>query len=138
MRTTIPGHEASSERNGKGAGLKKESRQRCRIQEKWIPEGVYMGMYLNSFSPYTLYKNETCSPYFVDKSMLLEELFPLAELGNRHICITRPRRFGKTVMANMVGAFFGKGADAGEVFDRLKISESKDYRKYNGCGRKIQ
>ncbi len=93
MRTTIPGHEASSERNGKGAGLKKESRQRCRIQEKWIPEGVYMGLYLNSFSPYTLYKNETCSPYFVDKSMLLEELFPLAELGNRHICITRPRRW---------------------------------------------
>ena len=68
-----------------------------------------MGIYLNSVSPYTLYKSEVCSPYFVDKSQMLRELIPLAEVGNRHVCVTRPRRFGKTVMANMIGAFFGKG-----------------------------
>ena len=57
-----------------------------------------MGIYLNSVSPYTLYKSEVCSPYFVDKSQMLRELIPLAEVGNRHVCVTRPRRFGKTVM----------------------------------------
>lgn len=87
-----------------------------------------MGMYLNSISPAALYKSETVSPYFVDKSLLLKELFPLVEAGNRHICITRPRRFGKTVMANMVGAFFNKGSDASQIFDNLKISGEKDYR----------
>ena len=89
-----------------------------------------MGMYLNSISPYYLYKSEASSPYFVDKSLLLKELFPLAEAGNRHVCITRPRRFGKTVMANMVGAFFGRGTDSGDVFHKLKISEEKGYQKY--------
>ena len=42
-------------------------------------ETVHMGIYLNSVSPYTLYKSEVCSPYFVDKSQMLRELIPLAE-----------------------------------------------------------
>ena len=53
-----------------------------------------MGIYLNSESAYTLYKSETQKPYFVDKSRMIEELFPLIEEGANHICITRPRRFG--------------------------------------------
>ena len=88
-----------------------------------------MGFYLNSAAPCSLYRSEANSTYFVDKSMILEELFPFVEQGNKHICITRPRRFGKTVMANMIGAFFGKGADAHEIFDRLKISTSEGYQK---------
>ena len=79
-----------------------------------------MGMYLNSISPYYLYKSEADSPYFVDKSLMLKELFPFVEAGNRHICITRPRRFGKTVMANMVGAFFGRGIDSSPIFQKRR------------------
>ena len=45
-------------------------------------------------------------PYFIDKTNMLAELFPLVQEGNHFLCITRPRRFGKTVMANMIGAFF--------------------------------
>ena len=67
-----------------------------------------MGFYLNSRAPYTLYQNETKQPYFVDKTKMLKELFPLVEAGNKHICLTRPRRFGKTIMANMVASFFQK------------------------------
>lgn len=89
-----------------------------------------MGIYLNSSSPYSLYKSEYTRPYFVDKSKLLRELMPLAEQGNAHVCITRPRRFGKTVMANMIGAFFSKGADSSDIFDTLQIARDKDYRKY--------
>ena len=59
-----------------------------------------MGIFLNSAAPYSLYESEVKKPYFVDKSLMLEELFLPAETGNSHICITRPRRFGKTVMAN--------------------------------------
>lgn len=40
-----------------------------------------MGMYLNGISPCTLYKSETVSPYFVDKTLLLNELFPLVKTG---------------------------------------------------------
>lgn len=89
-----------------------------------------MGIYLNGTTAYTLYKSETESPYFVDKSQMLEELFPLVSMGNKHICITRPRRFGKTVMANMVASFFSKGCDAQDVFDKLAISRDQKYNQY--------
>jgi hypothetical protein len=89
-----------------------------------------MGVYLNSKTAYILYKSETEKTYFVDKSRMLEELFPLVQTGNNHICITRPRRFGKTVMANMISAFFSKACDAGDIFDSLQIAEASDYSKY--------
>ncbi len=89
-----------------------------------------MGTYLNSITPYTLYKSESLSPYFVDKTLMLRELFPYVSAGNRHICITRPRRFGKTIMANMISSFFQKASDSSEVFDSLTISQVDDYRRY--------
>lgn len=88
-----------------------------------------MGIYLNSTAPLVLYSGEMQKPYFVDKTMLLTELFPLIRQGNQHICIIRPRRFGKTIMANMVGAFLGKGIDGKEIFDKLKIATQKDYQE---------
>lgn len=89
-----------------------------------------MGTYLNSITPYTLYKSESLSPYFVDKTLMLRELFPYVSAGNRHICITRPRRFGKTIMANMISSFFQKASDSSDVFDSLTISQVDDYRRY--------
>ncbi len=88
-----------------------------------------MGYYLNSSSAYSVYESEFNSEYFVDKSLLLSELFPLVEAGNKHICITRPRRFGKTIMAAMVASFFGKGIDSSGIFDSMKIANC-DYKKY--------
>ena len=92
-----------------------------------------MGLYLNSSKPVILYKSECGKPYFVDKTLMIEKLFPLVETGNPIVCITRPRRFGKTVMANMIGAFFGKNGDS-SVFDKLNIvvqSEKDAERKKN-------
>lgn len=83
-----------------------------------------MGMYLNSRAPYTLYQNETRKPYFVDKTRMLEMLFPFVEAGGDCICITRPRRFGKTVMANMIASFFSKACDSSALFDPLLIAQS--------------
>ncbi|MCD7955143.1 MAG: ATP-binding protein [Lachnospiraceae bacterium] len=82
-----------------------------------------MGYYLNSSQAFSLYESETKKPYFVDKTAMLRELIPLVEQGNNHVCITRPRRFGKSVMAAMVGAFFGKGQNGGAIFDTLKIAD---------------
>lgn len=89
-----------------------------------------MGMYIDSKTAYLLYQNETKKPYFVDKSMLLKELFPLIEEGGEYICITRPRRFGKTVMANMISAFFNRSYDSADIFENLQIAEDKNYKKY--------
>lgn len=89
-----------------------------------------MGRYLNSSTLYVLYKGQTEQPYFVDKSQMLSELFPFLDSGNTHICITRPRRFGKTVMANMITAFLGKKQESDSIFKSLKISQNDLYNKY--------
>lgn len=87
-------------------------------------------MFLNSILPYEKYRMVATELYFVDKTDLLEELFPALGKEKRYFCITRPRRFGKTVMANMVAAYFGNAADSHEIFDTLKISASVDYEKH--------
>ena len=84
-----------------------------------------MGRYLNSRAAYTLYKSETEKPYFVDKSEMLQELFPLVRTGNNHICITRPRRFGKTVAANMIAAFFLVPATRRTFLSRFILRKQK-------------
>lgn len=89
-----------------------------------------MGYYLNSTDAYALYKNETRKPYFVDKTALLAELIPLVESGGNYICLTRPRRFGKSVAAAMIGAFFSEACDAHDIFDPLAIAESPGYGKH--------
>lgn len=86
-----------------------------------------MGRFLNSRIPYDAYKATASGRYFVDKSGLIDELFPALGMDERFFCFTRPRRFGKSVMANMVGAFFGKAVRAAELFDKLRISQSEDY-----------
>lgn len=88
-----------------------------------------MGFYLNSSESARLYINEAKKPYFVDKTKMLSDLVPLAETGSQYVCITRPRRFGKTIMANMIGAFFSKGCDA-PVFDGLQIAGYAGYEKH--------
>ncbi|MCD7883712.1 MAG: ATP-binding protein [Lachnospiraceae bacterium] len=82
-----------------------------------------MGYYLNSTQAFSLYKSEVDSPYFVDKTLLLEKLFPLVKAGNKHVCISRPRRFGKSVMAAMIGAFFSKDMES-SFFASLKIAKT--------------
>lgn len=89
-----------------------------------------MGVYLNSSNAFTLYKNEISKPYFVDKTLILKELVPMVREGSSYICITRPRRFGKTVMANMIASFFSKGEDSREIFDGLAIA---DFVEYEAC-----
>lgn len=89
-----------------------------------------MGFYLNSRAAYTLYQSEAGQPYFVDKTKMLGELFPFVKTGNRHICLTRPRRFGKTMIANMIASFFTKACDTKELFDRLEIAGAPEYDRY--------
>lgn len=96
-----------------------------------------MGMFLNSRIPFDSYQATVSEKYFVDKSSLITELIPALGANQRFFCITRPRRFGKSIMANMVGAFFGKATDASKIFSDLNIASLEASRKLKkaGCGR---
>ena len=87
-------------------------------------------MFLNSRGPFEVYGKITKDTFFVDKSMLLAELIPAFGKANCYVCITRPRRFGKTVVANMVGAFFGKACGEERIFDGLAVSREGFYETY--------
>lgn len=90
-----------------------------------------MGRFLNSIVPSEQYKDIVRTRFFVDKTALIDEVISsIAVDSQRYLCITRPRRFGKTVMADMIGAFFGKAADDKTLFNRLKIAESEHYHNY--------
>lgn len=90
-----------------------------------------MGQYLNSKEPYDQYKTVMNGPYFVDKTEILEELIPALEQEQRFFCITRPRRFGKTVMANMIAAFFSNTKEP-SLFENLSVAKQEQYRKHVG------
>ena len=90
-----------------------------------------MGKYLNSRVPFEAYKEIARTRFFVDKSLLIGDIISAAETdGQKYLCITRPRRFGKSVMAAMVAAFFGKAVDAGTLFERLAIARSENYKTH--------
>lgn len=93
-----------------------------------------MGLFLDSRTPYEAYRLTAAGKYFVDKTDLLAELIPALGSPERFFCITRPRRFGKSVMANMIGTFFGKTAEAGEIFGKLKISSQKTTQELEAAG----
>lgn len=89
-----------------------------------------MGMFLNSETPALNYREIAADPLFVDKTELLAELLPYVNRINKYLCFTRPRRFGKSVMANMVATYFGKTIDSRELFDSLNIAKWHGYPKH--------
>lgn len=68
--------------------------------------------------------------YFVDKSQLIA--FTNSKLGTKDkwICVSRPRRFGKTFALEMLDAYYTKNGDAEELFQGLKIKQSLDFYKH--------
>ena len=58
--------------------------------------------YLNTNAQIILFQDTLNSEIYVDKSMLIEKISPMIRTNSKYICITRPRRLGKTVNANML------------------------------------
>jgi hypothetical protein len=87
-----------------------------------------MGIYLNPSN--AGFKKTLAGNIFVDKSMLISELNKFIDSGNQYICVSRPRRFGKTIATNIMCAYYSKGCDSREIFSKLKISKAKNYEQY--------
>ena len=89
---------------------------------------ICMAIYLNpANNEYIETKN---GQIFVDKSLLINYTNKIMKTPQKYICISRPRRFGKSTDANMLVAYYSKGCDSLELFDNLKISETELYQKH--------
>ena len=92
-----------------------------------------MGIYLN---PNSLNFEETLKrPIFVDKTMILKILNRFIDEQNKYICVSRPRRFGKTIASNIISTYYSKGCDSRKIFENLKFGQDADFEsklnKYN-------
>ncbi|MDO4804498.1 MAG: AAA family ATPase [Lachnospiraceae bacterium] len=84
--------------------------------------------FLNSGDGYTLFEHEANKDTYVDKTLLIHEVYRYAGKINKYICITRPRRFGKSVAANMIAAFFDESTaeESGRLFANMEIGTLRE------------
>ncbi|MGN0677331.1 MAG: AAA family ATPase, partial [Ruminococcus sp.] len=87
-----------------------------------------MGIYLNPGNE--LFREVVNSEIYVDKTMLIDFTNRVLETTQKEICVSRPRRFGKSIAENMLVAYYSKGCDSKELFSKLKISKIPDFEKY--------
>ena len=83
--------------------------------------------YLDTKIPFALFQRVLKRKSYVDKSMLISKLNNVIGSDECYICITRPRRFGKTINANMLGAYYTQGYSAHDLFENLKIVQTASY-----------
>ena len=87
-----------------------------------------MGFYLN---PDNIdFKRSVNSEIYIDKSELIIQTNKILDTEDRFVCVSRPRRFGKSMAANMLTAYYSMGCKSGELFSGLKISQVKSYNKH--------
>lgn len=84
-----------------------------------------MGNYLNPGS--TMFWGSLRSQIYIDKSGLIRQMNTLLYTEQRYVCVSRPRRFGKSMAANMLAAYYDKENDTKELFAGLKISKDTSF-----------
>lgn len=87
-----------------------------------------MGNYLNPGTD--AFKMALKSRIFIDKSKLLSVTNQDICTLQRFICVSRPRRFGKSTAADMLAAYYDRSVNTEEIFDRMKISGEMSYREH--------
>ncbi len=87
-----------------------------------------MGIYLNP--GFDNLMTDRRGDNYIDKSMLIKELNGFIRKPDPLICVSRPRRFGKTMAANMICAYYTKGCDSHEAFRGLKIADDPSFEEH--------
>ena len=67
---------------------------------------------------------------FVDKTDFIEKTNKRVNEDDSFLAVTRPRRFGKTVTADMLLAYYSKEYDGKKIFDELEISKKDSYEQH--------
>ena len=70
------------------------------------------------------------SEIYVDKTGLLAYTNKVMNSDMAWICSSRPRRFGKSVTANMLSAYYSKGCDSEQLFSGFSISQDTCFKQH--------
>lgn len=85
-----------------------------------------MGLFVNPDN--RAFQKTLNSAIYVDKTKMIEYTNSVLNTENAFICNSRPRRFGKSITANMLTAYYSKGCRSEEMFQSLEIGESESFR----------
>ena len=87
-----------------------------------------MGIYLNPGND--MFQETVNGEIYVDKTELIACTNQYIKTPQKFICISRPRRFGKSMAAYMLAAYYGKDCDSSELFAPYKIAKTEEYQKH--------
>ena len=87
-----------------------------------------MGIYVNPGNEE--FKRAANSKIYVDKTMLLAFTNQNLKSEHQNICVSRPRRFGKSMAANMLSAYYGAENDSHALFKPYRISKDSSFEEH--------
>lgn len=79
-----------------------------------------MGMYLNPGKQ--RFQIAINSEIYVDKTEMISHLNSVLNTNQRYVSVSRPRRFGKTMAADMICAYYDRTADSRDIFEKRKLA----------------
>ena len=87
-----------------------------------------MGRFFNPDN--SAFKTSVDSEIYVDKSGIINYTNRVISTRQAFICNSRPRRFGKSMTADMLTAYYSRGCDSEEMFSGLEVSQADDFKKH--------
>ena len=87
-----------------------------------------MGKFVNPNN--SAFQKAVNAEIYVDKTGMIEVANRFLDTPQAFMCNSRPRRFGKSMAANMLAAYYSKGCDSHELFAGLQIEKNINYEKY--------
>lgn len=87
-----------------------------------------MGRFLNPDN--SAFQVALNSEIYVDKTGLLTYTNRVLDTKQGLICNSRPRRFGKSITADMITAYYSKGCSSEKLFANLDIGKTDDFKKH--------
>ena len=89
-----------------------------------------MGIYLNPGNEQ--FRKALNGRIYVDKSLLVAEVNALVNTPHSYLCVSRPRRFGKSMAADMLCAYYEAGMDNRKLFEELMLAQAPEWDKFLG------
>ena len=87
-----------------------------------------MGIYVNPGN--TAFQEALNSMIYVDKSRLIAYTSRVLNTKQKNLCVSRPRRFGKSMAADMLTAYYSKGCSSGKLFAGLEIERECSFESH--------
>ena len=85
-----------------------------------------MGLYLNPGNE--SFRQSVTDEIYIDKTAMISLINKkLNKSRTKYVCVSRPRRFGKSMAADMLVAYYGKGCDSRELFEGKKIEKEDSF-----------